>query len=63
MLSYSMTYIKKTRCFPVNIAKLFRTPILKNICERLLLKQVAILKNTTAAFRSFIEFKKFINKL
>ena len=25
------------RCFPVNIAK-FLTPILKNICERLLLK-------------------------
>ena len=25
------------RCFPVNIAKLLRTPILKNICERLLL--------------------------
>ena len=25
------------RCFPVNIAKLLRTPILKNICEWLLL--------------------------
>ena len=24
-------------CFPVNIAKLLRVPILKNICERLLL--------------------------
>ena len=24
-------------CFPVNIAKFLRTPILKNICERLLL--------------------------
>ena len=23
-------------CFPVNITKLLRTPILKNICERLL---------------------------
>ena len=26
------------RYFPVNIAKFWRTPILKNICERLLLK-------------------------
>ena len=25
------------RCFPVNIAKFLRTPILKNICEWLLL--------------------------
>ena len=24
-------------CFPVNIARFLRTPILKNICERLLL--------------------------
>ena len=24
-------------CFPVNIAKFLRAPILKNICERLLL--------------------------
>ena len=31
----------------MNIAKLFRTPLLKKICERLLLKQVAILKNTS----------------
>ena len=26
------------RCFNVNVAKFLRTPILKNICERLLLK-------------------------
>ena len=26
------------RCFPVNIANFLRTPILKNICEQLLLK-------------------------
>ena len=34
------TFIKKRLqhwCFSVNIAKLLRTPILKNICERLLL--------------------------
>ena len=33
-------FIKKRlqhRCFPVNIAKFLRTPILKNICEQLLL--------------------------
>ena len=33
--------LKKTpqhRCFPVNITKFLRTPILKNISERLLLK-------------------------
>ena len=28
------------RCFPVNVAKFLRTPILKNICERLLLNVV-----------------------
>ena len=25
------------RCFPVNLAKILRTPVLKNICERLVL--------------------------
>ena len=36
-------FIKKRlqlRCFPVKFAKFLRTPILKNICERLLLKSV-----------------------
>ena len=36
----SATLIKNRlqhRCFPVNIAKLLRRPVLKNICERLLL--------------------------
>ena len=34
------TLLKKRlwhKCFPMNIAKILRTPILKNICERLLL--------------------------
>ena len=34
----SWNFIKKRlqhRCFPVNIAKSLRTPVLKNICERL----------------------------
>ena len=36
----SLNFINKRlyhKCFPVNIAKILRTPILKNICERLLL--------------------------
>ena len=36
-------FIKKRlqhRCFPVIIVKFSRTPILKNICERLLVKSV-----------------------
>ena len=31
-------------CFPLNIAKFLRTPILKNICERMLLR---VLKPTS----------------
>ena len=51
ILQYSQEYTKKSdmkscniikkrhqhKCFPVNIAKFLRTPILKNICEVLLL--------------------------
>ena len=39
------TILKKRlehKCFPVNIAKFLRTPILKNICERLLLQPAAL---------------------
>ena len=39
------TLVKKRlrrRCFPVNFAKFIRTPILKNICKQLLLKQEII---------------------
>ena len=32
----------RRRCFPVNFAKFIRTPILKNICKQLLLKQEII---------------------
>ena len=38
--SISLIKLKKTiqhRCFPVNIAKILRESILKNICEQLLL--------------------------
>ena len=41
-------FIKKIlqhRCFPVNIAKLLRTPVLKNICERLLLQRSPLHKH------------------
>ena len=30
-------------CFPVNVAKSLRTPILKNICEWLLLNEMELL--------------------
>ena len=39
--SEGLHFIKKRlqrRCFPVSIAKVLRTSILKNICERLILK-------------------------
>ena len=40
--SWSLFLIKlfQHRCFPVNIAKFLRTPILKNICKQLLLNVV-----------------------
>ena len=31
------------RCFSGNIAKIYRTPVLKNICERLLLKEFTLI--------------------
>ena len=37
-VSQSWNFIKKWlqhRCFPVNIAKFLRTPVVKNICERM----------------------------
>ena len=40
---WACNFIKKRlqhRCFPVNIAKFLRTPILKNICEQVFLKPV-----------------------
>ena len=44
------TLLKKRlwhKCFPVNPAKFLRTPILKNICERLLLRSVLRLEKKT----------------
>ena len=42
-LSWSLFLIELFQhgCFPVNIAKILRTPILKNICERLLLNVIS----------------------
>ena len=37
MLEYLLTKLFQHICFPVNIIKFLRTPIFKNICERLLL--------------------------
>ena len=47
-----VTLKKRTqyRCFPVNIAKLLRAPILKNVCKRLLLIKVSF------NFQWFIQF-------
>ena len=43
-LSWSLFFIKlfQHTCFPVNIEDFLRTTILKNICERLLLKLVKL---------------------
>ena len=43
------------RLFPVNKATFLRTPILKNICERLLLRSAFILKECMS-FQRFILF-------
>ena len=43
------------RCFPVNIAKVLRTPILKNICKRLFLK----IENTN--FFKALTYKSYHN--
>ena len=42
-------------CFPLNIAKFLRTPILKNICERVLLR---VLKPTSCHFPYPLETSK-----
>ena len=52
------TFIKKRlqqSCFPVNIVKSSRTPILKNICERLLLKPSWIIFNIHLIFACTID--------
>ena len=36
---------RQNRCFPLNIAKLLRTPILKKICKRMVVVASALSKN------------------
>ena len=51
----------QNKCFPMKFGKLLRTPILKNICKRLLLEVVykkAVLKN----FAIFIRRKQLVIK-
>ena len=49
------------RCFPVNIVKFFRTLILKNICERLLLVNFSL--ENTDLFRVFTASKECFKSL
>ena len=61
------TFIKKRlqhKCFSVKFAKLFRTPILKNICERLLVKAFPALfppEITYSAFNHVPSKQRFQN--
>ena len=51
-VSYLLNFIKKRlkhRCFPMKFAKFLRTPILKKICERLLLNFAFLIKPKTCA--------------
>ena len=50
---YDLTLFRKKlqhRCFPVNIAKFLRTPVLKNICKRLFLKKPIFTKQHSECF-------------
>ena len=46
------------RCFPVNIVKFLRTPVLKNICERLFKHFPSWINNITSNIRSGHFLKK-----
>ena len=53
-------FVKKRlqhRCFPVKFSKFLRTPILKNICEQLLLGLLIQIKKVT--FNTFDDFYTF----
>ena len=58
-------FIKKRlqhRCFPVKFAKFLRTPILKNICGRLLLKEMNIMNNILKALLMYL-FKELVLRM
>ena len=58
-------------CYPVNIAKFLRTPVLKNICERLLLSLLYFLGSKlerksgrmTSTQIMFLKLQLYINPL
>ena len=57
---YWYNFIQKRlqlRCFPVKFAIIFGTPILKNICERLLLLSVIIMEE------KFLEIPQAVAKI
>ena len=59
-------FVKKRlqhRYFPVKFAKFLRTPILKNICERLLLNLSGILPSSMKRFQTNIQTEKPIFKM
>ena len=59
-------FIKKRlqhRCFPAKFAKFLRTPILENICERLLLNLSGMLRSSMKQFQRNIQMEKPIFKM
>ena len=51
------------RCFPVNIAKFLKTPILKNICEGLLLCEMKIISKCNYCHALFpLRYEKIIEE-
>ena len=56
-------FLRKHGCFPVKFAKFSRAPILKNICERLLLDvfQKIVVQKKFAKFTRKYPWQKFFN--
>ena len=54
-LENTRNFIKEKTCFPVNITKFLRIPILKNVCEQLVLFIIL----TTVLFLPVKVWKKF----
>ena len=55
MLEYLFNKVAGFRCFPVNIAKFLRTPILKSICERLFLPKYTFTLYQTMVTKSKVK--------
>ena len=56
-------FIRKHRRFPVKFAKFLKTPILRNICERLLLNLSGILRSSMKRFLRNMQMEKPIFKM